>query len=171
MGREPTFPLAFRHTWSLAIEEQFYIFWPVMIWIVGRRGLPAMALAIVGVAVTARAWGVNHFILITRCDGLALGGLLAGLIGERARAHQMSSRSRARFTTLLLAAPGVVLMVLVCTTLLDAALAWSWPPPSTVDSLKMLGANLVLLRHGRRGSCFTQAVPDFAGFATPCSCI
>lgn len=144
MGREPTFPLAFRHTWSLAIEEQFYIFWPVMIWIVGRRGLPAMALAVVGVAVAARAWGVNHFILITRCDGLALGGLLAGLIGERARAHQMSSRSRARFTTLLLAAPGVVLMVLVCTTLLNAR----WPglaPPSTIDSLKMLGANLVLL--------------------------
>lgn len=143
MGREPTFPLAFRHTWSLAIEEQFYIFWPVMIWIVGRRGLPAMVLAVVGVAVSARAWGVNHFILITRCDGLALGGLLAGLIGERARAYQMSSWSRTRFTTLSLATPGVVLMVIVCTTLLNAR----WPelaPPSTIDSLKMLGTNLVL---------------------------
>ena len=144
IGREPTFPLAFRHTWSLAIEEQFYVFWPVMIWLVGRRGLPALAVATVAIAVTARAWGLNHFILITRCDGLALGGLLAGLIGGRARAHQVSSSGRARFATLSLAAPGAVLLVLVCTSLLNGR----WPglvSPGVVDSFKMLGANLVLL--------------------------
>jgi len=144
MGREPTFPLTFRHTWSLAIEEQFYIFWPVMIWIAGRRGLPAIAIVAVSGAVAARAWGVNHFILITRCDGLALGGLLAGLLGERVHTHSMSSDRQSRFIKLSLAALGVVLMVLICTRLLSAR----WPglaPPSTIDSLKMLGTNLVLL--------------------------
>ena len=143
MGREPTFPLAFRHTWSLAIEEQFYIFWPVMIWLVGRRGLPVMALAVIAVAVVARICGVNHFVLITRCDGLALGGLLARLIGERVRTQQMSFRHRARFITLSLAASGVVLMMLFSIKLLNERRP-GLAPPSTIDSLKMLGANLTL---------------------------
>ena len=103
MGREPSFPLAFRHTWSLAIEEQFYILWPVMIWIGGRRALFTMALGSIALAVISRACGVNHFILLTRCDGLALGGLLAGLIGGRPGPHRLPSHRQIRFTTLSLA--------------------------------------------------------------------
>jgi len=144
IGRELTFPVAFCHTWSLAIQEQFYIFWPVVIWLVGRRGLPALALATVGLAVAARAWGINHSILITRCDALALGGLLAGLIGDRTSAQQMSAHSRNRFTILSLAAPGVVFVLLSCTRLLNAR----WPglaPAGSAVSLKLLAENLILV--------------------------
>ena len=144
MGREPTFPLAFRHTWSLAIEEQFYLFWPVMIWIVGRRGLPTLVLITISIAVVSRAWGMSHFILITRCDGLALGGLLAGLMSTQDRVHPVSPSNQARLTSLSLTAPGLVFMLLILVRLLNTR--WpGWVPQSTIDSLKMLGANLVLV--------------------------
>ena len=72
-------------------------------------------------AVAARAWGLSNFILATRCDGLALGGLLACLLGGRARADSLPAGVRARFTALSLAAPGVVLALLVCTRLVACA--------------------------------------------------
>ena len=30
-GTLPPFSLLFRHTWTLAIEEQFYVFWPLLV--------------------------------------------------------------------------------------------------------------------------------------------
>ncbi|MGC8639133.1 MAG: acyltransferase family protein [Isosphaeraceae bacterium] len=143
MGREPTFPVAFRHTWSLAIEEQFYILWPVIIWLAGRRGLHAMVFIMVGTAVSTRAWGVSEFVLITRCDGLALGGLLAALIGDPTRTPQVSSRGRTRFVIFSLVAPGAVLLALLSAGQLNAF----WPgtvSPRMTHSLKMLWVNLVL---------------------------
>ena len=64
------------HTWSLAIEEQFYLIWPALVLIAGTRRLPLLALTIAAVAVAARSQGIWWDIL-TRSDGLALGGLLA----------------------------------------------------------------------------------------------
>ena len=73
----PAFIPAFRHTWSVAIEEQFYMFWPAVLWIIGRRGISWATMCLIALAVTTRILQFNSWILITHCDGLALGALLA----------------------------------------------------------------------------------------------
>ena len=80
---EPSFPSAFRHTWSLAIEEQFYLVWPPFFWWFGQE-TPAdcRGLTLIALAVAARSQNFSAFILVTHLDGLALGGLLAGMLAE-----------------------------------------------------------------------------------------
>ncbi len=74
----PAFITAFRHTWSLAIEEQFYVVWPAALWLLGKKRLSWAAAALVVLAVCTRILNMNPWILVTHCDGLALGALLAG---------------------------------------------------------------------------------------------
>jgi peptidoglycan/LPS O-acetylase OafA/YrhL len=66
-----------QHTWSLAVEEQFYLIWPATIWLTGRRGLLGLIPLVVFAAVWARTQGFNWQLLLTRCDGLAVGALVA----------------------------------------------------------------------------------------------
>ena len=79
--REPTpFHVAFRHTWTLALEEQFYLIWPALVMLVRRKGLIALCLAVVAFAYGWRDMAFSNapyslYILPSRCDGFALGGL------------------------------------------------------------------------------------------------
>jgi len=74
--------------WSLAIEEQFYLLWPLLVWVCGRKRLMWLAAAIV-IATPAGRWiwrlhggspdrlyDLSWF----RFDGLALGAFLAGWV-------------------------------------------------------------------------------------------
>jgi peptidoglycan/LPS O-acetylase OafA/YrhL len=68
---------ALAHTWSLAVEEQFYILWPPLIVWLGRRSVPFLAIGAIITAVSARSAGWYHQILMTSCDSLAMGALLS----------------------------------------------------------------------------------------------
>jgi peptidoglycan/LPS O-acetylase OafA/YrhL len=71
------------HFWSLAVEEQFYLFWPLMVFLVrGRRSLLTLVLALSGFALALRIGMFLHgaspltIFMLTPCrmDTLLLGG-------------------------------------------------------------------------------------------------
>jgi peptidoglycan/LPS O-acetylase OafA/YrhL len=81
---------AFRHgvmdvSWSLAIEEQFYLAWPLVVALVPRRRLAAVCAALAGFSLLWRAGalllgaGPVAVLVLTpgRLDGLAVGALVA----------------------------------------------------------------------------------------------
>ncbi|HRI60841.1 MAG TPA: acyltransferase [Saprospiraceae bacterium] len=74
------------HLWSLAVEEQFYIFWPFIVRFLPIRWLAALCVGFVFFSTPLRFWvageqGVNsvaaYVLPFTRMDGLAAGGFLA----------------------------------------------------------------------------------------------
>ena len=75
------------HLWSLCIEEHFYLFWPVAVFLMARRPrmLIAVSLAISLGAMLARmtgslmglSWWTTYVLTPFRLDGLALGAFLA----------------------------------------------------------------------------------------------
>lgn len=74
------------HTWSLAVEEQFYILFPLLLmltWRLGRRWLIATLAVVLVISLGAAQWGAYanpaaaFFLLPTRGWELALGALTA----------------------------------------------------------------------------------------------
>jgi peptidoglycan/LPS O-acetylase OafA/YrhL len=130
---------AFRHTWSLAVEEQFYIIWPALLMVLGRRGLTRAALVFVGLALAMRALGFNRWVLATNCDGLALGSLLAGLLSGRS--PELARSLKAPFRVVGLAAAlywaGSAGLVRLFQVAADGDLY------AVVTSSRVLGLNLV----------------------------
>ncbi len=120
-------PQWFDHTWSLAVEEQFYLLWPILIWPLlrarkPRRALVAMvvitAIALVwrhvvanGIAVAAHDSAERvYYGTDTRAFGLMLGALAAFAWNDEA-IHQALTRPALRFALGWLA--GLCLMILV----------------------------------------------------------
>jgi len=72
------------HFWSLAIEEQFYLLWPLLVIGLSRRGLAWFASGILLVSPIAR-WAASTSLLWSdgatplRMDGLAAGAVLAAV--------------------------------------------------------------------------------------------
>jgi peptidoglycan/LPS O-acetylase OafA/YrhL len=90
----PPFNPAFDHTWTLALEEQFYLIWPLVIAWAGRRRAVWVCLATMALSWKLRAGGdwifwlaprMSERLLLARADGFALGGLLAVGLLERER--------------------------------------------------------------------------------------
>lgn len=86
---EPVFP----HFWSLAVEEQFYIVWPLIVYVAGRRGTVVIGAALVVIAVAARVYVRTHYNQLAaytftpcRMDALAIGAVAAAVVrGDRVR--------------------------------------------------------------------------------------
>jgi peptidoglycan/LPS O-acetylase OafA/YrhL len=78
----------YTHFWSLAVEEHFYLVWPLVVWLCSGRTLrwvcvglmiasPALRTTLMAVGVDG--WNASSF-TPCRLDGLTLGGLIALLV-------------------------------------------------------------------------------------------
>jgi peptidoglycan/LPS O-acetylase OafA/YrhL len=76
------------HFWSLAVEEQFYLIWPLCVWLMAPRKLARLAVSAAIVALLVRIFWVAHtgpsqaivMATVTRMDSLLCGALGAILI-------------------------------------------------------------------------------------------
>ncbi len=89
------------HTWSLAVEEQFYLVWPLIVFVLKPRQLAATAVLIVVGSLLLRcavnlfvndnfaAYSLVHFNFFTRFDAPAIGSLIA--YAERYKGPQLAA--------------------------------------------------------------------------------
>lgn len=75
----PPVDISLAHTWTLAIEEQFYLLWPLTLWLFLGRKVFWLCLILVVMPFILRTVGLSRIVLFGHTDGLALGCLLAWL--------------------------------------------------------------------------------------------
>jgi peptidoglycan/LPS O-acetylase OafA/YrhL len=106
-------------TWSLAIEEQFYLVWPLLVFFVtSRKALTWILIALIAGCAALRAYGalagwntIGIYVLTpTHLDGLCIGGLLAIAIRANLDRRWLVWASR-----IALAAGGAVVLTLMVT--------------------------------------------------------
>ncbi|WP_082890467.1 acyltransferase family protein [Halotalea alkalilenta] len=126
------------HTWSLAVEEQFYIFFPlllIMLWRFDRRSIFYVIVILSGLSLMLSEWGwrnhsdANFYLLPTRAWELGAGAICAFL------SHGRSLRNNNILSSL-----GFV-FILISIFLYDA----TTPFPSLYALLPVSGACLIIL--------------------------
>src|ERR671932_2191553 len=130
------------HTWSLAVEEQFYLFLPFFMRFFSREKLPYLLVGLIFSAPLLRAffyafhpYGDLAFYVLMPCraDALLLGVLCAYLIRNERCLNLLRTHTKALYGLLaLLLAAGAALMALSSPTvrvpLVAASYGYSWLP-------------------------------------------
>src|SRR5882672_8433545 len=99
-----TYPFGLGATWSLAVEEQFYLTWPVLVFLLKKRTLAVVSVLLVVMSLSLRLFfhvhgapvGFVHFFTLSRLGSIAFGSLAAlwlrspscTLVRWRTRAYQ-----------------------------------------------------------------------------------
>jgi peptidoglycan/LPS O-acetylase OafA/YrhL len=93
-----------RHLWSLAVEEQFYLLWPLAIAVLPRRALlPSVLCAIALIAVSRARWEPPTGSAIYLCTWTRADGLLCGAAVALAREHTLLWRRLCKVAPYVLA--------------------------------------------------------------------
>src|ERR1700680_4638693 len=104
------------HFWSLAVEEQFYWFWPLVIYFVSRRNLFRLCVAVCGIEPILRwsllffgysTWAIRQY-TFTRVDTL-----LYGAIAALAFRNRILATSRRLLIPVLAGASAALLLIIV----------------------------------------------------------
>lgn len=131
------------HTWSLAVEEQFYVLFPLFImatWRLGRQRIVGLLLVIAAASLALAHWGSQHhpaatfFLLHTRAWELAIGAFTAFYFAQPRRLR-LGDRARE------LASGAGLLLILAAVFAFDR----TTPFPSLYALVPTLGTALVIL--------------------------
>jgi peptidoglycan/LPS O-acetylase OafA/YrhL len=136
------------HTWSLAVEEQYYLFFPILLLALPAVRRDRLVLVLVGIAIASLAFAewawraapqANFYLLPSRAWELMVGALLAVALSR----HELSAYLGRR-TRNVLAFAGL-LMVSGAMVYFDA----ETPVPSVYAIVPVLGAALIVAAAGR----------------------
>ena len=108
-------PIFLGATWSLAIEEQFYVVWPWIVLSFNRKNLALVTVVVLGLSPCVRFWairhGVNpesiHFLTWYRLDGLSVGALIA--IWHQSDLFSLIYAKRIAFASIVIGTPILIL--------------------------------------------------------------
>lgn len=147
-------PGALSHTWSLSVEEQFYLFWPFAVIFLERRRLSVLCVALIVTAPLARClmlqkgfdfaeWRAYEF-TCARWDGLAFGALFAIML----RDHRATLRLPLIIRPLLWLCGAYFVVVLIATHGYSAVETPGTVLNQSVAALFFAGVIYVLLAAG-----------------------
>ncbi len=171
------------HTWSLAVEEHFYLAWPVVVLLCSRRMLLHTCAALILAALVFRLllrdhWFAMYALTPCRMDALVLGAFLATAIREHGLAWlrrfgavpaALAAVTFAAIVALpggpLARPPAVQALSFTLTAILSAALIVIALMSSVAPSHPGLVARVL----GNRGRLWANTVMDCISFIRPCA--
>jgi len=157
------------HLWSLAVQEQFYILWPLIL-LLPARWMPAILISAFFGAALFRFWALQAeatdffrwFMLPASLDPFAMGGLIAWMEKKRGNAAFIPKR----WNYLV---GGLALMCWICARILRfAAYPQMMPIMAFIDTLETLCIAWIFLilissPSGMMTKAFSHPVPVFIG--------